>query len=95
MTSKLITPESPLLVPPLLASEIGLEEAVILQQIHYFCQISKHIKRDGRRWFWKTLKDWGETLPFLLKGLQKGLECRQNKSHSSLTLLVERTLIRT
>ncbi|BCL39988.1 hypothetical protein [Nostoc sp. MS1] len=65
MTSKLITPESPLLVPPLLAAEIGLHEAVILQQIHYFCQISKHIKRDGRRWFWKTLKDWGETLPFL------------------------------
>ncbi|BAY41498.1 hypothetical protein NIES2111_58940 (plasmid) [Nostoc sp. NIES-2111] len=65
MTSKLITPESPLLVPPLLAAEIGLTEAMILQQIHYFCQISKHIKRDGRRWFWKTLKDWGETLPFL------------------------------
>ncbi|MBD2615665.1 hypothetical protein H6G94_31190, partial [Nostoc punctiforme FACHB-252] len=65
MTSKLITPESPLLVPPLLAAEIGLEEAVILQQIHYYCQISKHIKRDGRHWFWKTLKDWGETLPFL------------------------------
>ncbi|MBD2302570.1 MULTISPECIES: hypothetical protein [Nostocales] len=65
MTSKLITPESPLLVPPLLASEIGLEEAVILQQIHYFCQISKHIKGDGRRWFWKTLTDWGKTLPFL------------------------------
>ncbi|MBD2505067.1 hypothetical protein [Anabaena azotica] len=65
MTSKLITPESPLLVPPLLAAEIDLTEAVILQQIHYFCQISKHIKRDGRRWFWKTLKDWGQTLPFL------------------------------
>ncbi|MBD2254625.1 hypothetical protein [Nostoc parmelioides] len=64
MTSKLITPESPLLVPPLLAAEIGLTEAMILQQIHYFCQISKHIKRDGRRWFWKTLKDWGQTLPF-------------------------------
>lgn len=65
MTSKLITPESPLLVPPLLAAEIGLTEAVILQQIHYFCQISKHIKADGRRWFWKTLQDWGRTLPFL------------------------------
>ncbi|MBW4565371.1 MAG: hypothetical protein KME32_30660 [Mojavia pulchra JT2-VF2] len=50
MSSKLITPESPLLVPPLLAAEIGLEEAVILQQIHYYCQISKHIKADGRRW---------------------------------------------
>ncbi|MBU7586869.1 MAG: hypothetical protein KAF91_29130, partial [Nostoc sp. TH1S01] len=65
MSSKLITPESPLLVPPLLAAEIGLEEAVILQQIHYYCQVSKHIKRDGRRWFWKTLNDWGQTLPFL------------------------------
>ena len=65
MTSKLITPESPLLVPPLLAAEIGLEEALILQQIHYFCQISKHIKQDGRRWFWKTLNGWGQTLPFL------------------------------
>ncbi|YAF98946.1 MAG: hypothetical protein AB3A66_28515 (plasmid) [Nodularia sp. CChRGM 3473] len=65
MSSKLITPESPLLVPPLMAAEIGLEEAVILQQIHYFCLISKHIKEDGRRWFWKTLNDWGQTLPFL------------------------------
>ncbi|MBE9210614.1 hypothetical protein IQ244_29750 [Nostoc sp. LEGE 06077] len=26
MSSKLITPESPLLVPPLLAAEIGLED---------------------------------------------------------------------
>ncbi|PAX53447.1 hypothetical protein [Brunnivagina elsteri] len=63
--SRLITPESPLLVPPLLAAEIGLEEALILQQIHYYCQISKHVKDDGRIWFWKTLNDWGETLPFL------------------------------
>jgi hypothetical protein len=65
MNSKLITPESPLLVPPLLAAEIGLHEAVILQQIHYLCQTSKHLKEDGRYWFWKTLNDWGETLPFL------------------------------
>jgi len=65
MSSKLITPESPLLVPPLLATEIGLPEAMILQQIHYLSQISKHIKSDGRRWFWKTLQDWGQTLPFL------------------------------
>ncbi len=63
--TKLITPESPLLIPPLLAAEIGLNEAVILQQIHYLCQISKHIKEDGRRWFWKTLNDWSQTLPFL------------------------------
>ncbi|NJL65541.1 MAG: ArsR family transcriptional regulator [Methylacidiphilales bacterium] len=33
--------------------------------LYYFCQISKHVKDDGRKWFWKTLNDWGETLPFL------------------------------
>jgi hypothetical protein len=65
MSSKLITPESPMLVPPLLAAEIGLSEAIILQQIHYYCTKSKHIKQDGRRWFWKTLNDWSQTLPFL------------------------------
>jgi hypothetical protein len=65
MSSKLITPESPLLVPPLLAAEIGLNEALILQQIHYYCLVSKHVKQDGRTWFWKTLNDWGQTLPFL------------------------------
>ena len=65
MIRKLITPESPLLVPPLLAAEIGLSEAIILQQIHYYCLISQHTKQDGRRWFWKTLNDWGQTLPFL------------------------------
>jgi hypothetical protein len=65
MSSKLITPESPLLVPPKLAAEIGLEEALILQQIHYYCLSSKHVKQDGRRWFWKTLDSWSQTLPFL------------------------------
>lgn len=63
MNSKLITPESPLLVPPFLAAEIGLSEAIILQQIHYYCLVSKHIKQDGRRWFWKTLNDWSHSIP--------------------------------
>ncbi|BAZ39385.1 hypothetical protein NIES4101_53380 [Calothrix sp. NIES-4101] len=65
MSSKIITPETPLLIPPLLAAEIGWKEATILQQIHYFCGISKHIKDDGKKWFWKTLESWRETLPFL------------------------------
>ncbi|MBW4635757.1 MAG: hypothetical protein KME30_28925 [Iphinoe sp. HA4291-MV1] len=65
MNSKLITPESPLLVPPLLATEIGWESAMILQQIHYFCDRSKHIRPDGRRWFWLTYEGWGQKIPFL------------------------------
>ncbi len=31
----------PLLIPPALAKEIGLHEAVILQQIHYWLEKSK------------------------------------------------------
>ena len=62
--SKLITPEKPLLIPPLVAREIGLEAAIILQQIHYFSQSSKHILRDGQRWFYLTLEGWAEKLPF-------------------------------
>ncbi|WP_169156513.1 hypothetical protein [Brasilonema bromeliae] len=61
---KLITPEKPLLIPPLVAREIGLEAAIILQQIHYFSQNSKHILRDGQRWFYLTLEGWAEKLPF-------------------------------
>jgi hypothetical protein len=64
-TSKLITPEKPLLIPPLVAAEIGLEAAIILQQIHYFSQNSKHILDDGKRWFYLTLEGWAEKLPFL------------------------------
>ncbi|ARV59166.1 hypothetical protein BZZ01_11450 [Nostocales cyanobacterium HT-58-2] len=63
--SKLITPEKPLLIPPLVAAEIGLEAAIILQQIHYFSLNSKHILDDGRRWFYLTLEGWAEKLPFL------------------------------
>ena len=93
MSSKLITPESPLLVPPLLAAEIGLHEAVILQQIHYLCQTSKHLKEDGRYWFWKTLNDWGETLPFLkisairraIANLKDILKLIEVKRHSEKT----------
>lgn len=64
MSSKLITPESPLLIPPMLAAEIGLESAVILQQIHYFCQRSKHLLDDGKHWFYLTLDGWAKKLPF-------------------------------
>lgn len=63
--SKLITPEKPLLIAPLVAREIGLEAAIILQQIHYFSQNSKHILDDGKRWFYLTLEGWAEKLPFL------------------------------
>jgi hypothetical protein len=65
MSGTLITPENPLLVPPLLAAKIGWESAMILQQIHYFSDRSKHIRPDGRRWFWLTYEGWAQKIPFL------------------------------
>lgn len=61
--SKLLIEEPPLQVLPTLAQAIGLNEAIILQQIHYWLQRSKH-KHDGRRWIYNTYEQWQAQLPF-------------------------------
>ena len=43
----------PLLIPPALAKEIGLHEAVILQQIHYWLEKSNHLI-NGCLWIYNT-----------------------------------------
>lgn len=65
--TKIISSEKPLVIPPQLATKIGRWEALILQQIHHHCQHSKHVI-DGAKWFWKTLKDWAEEIPFISLG---------------------------
>ena len=40
--SRLLIKESPVMIIPSLAVKIGLNEAVVLQQIHYWLGISKH-----------------------------------------------------
>jgi len=62
MEKKIIN-ENPLLILPSLAMEIGLNEAIVLQQIHYWLQISdNHIQ--GHYWVYNTYKDWREQFPF-------------------------------
>lgn len=43
--SRLLINEQPLLVLPSLACEIGLNEALMLQQIHYWMNTSKKLLR--------------------------------------------------
>jgi hypothetical protein len=57
--SKLLLNEKPLLILPLLAKKIGLNEAVILQQIHYCLGISNN-EFDGRKWTYGSYKYWKE-----------------------------------
>lgn len=62
-TPRLLIAEPPLLVLPSLAVLVGLNEAIFLQQLHYWVQQSGK-ERDGRRWIYNTYEEWHEQLPF-------------------------------
>lgn len=61
--SNLLIHEEPLLVLPGLASKIGLNEAIFLQQIHYWLNRSNNFY-DGYRWVYNTYEEWREQFPF-------------------------------
>ena len=61
--SRLLIPGEPLQVLPLLAKAIGLNEAIFIQQLHYWLGRSKH-EHDGRVWVYNTFEEWQEQFPF-------------------------------
>ena len=61
--SKLLIYDNPIMILPKLAQKIGLNEAVMLQQIHYWLVSSQH-EKEGRKWVYNTYKDWQLQLPF-------------------------------
>ncbi len=61
--TQLLIDEPPLQVLPSLASRVGLNEAIVLQQLHYWLGKSKN-KRDGRLWVYNSIEDWREQFPF-------------------------------
>lgn len=61
--SKLLIDDYPIQVLPKLAEEIGLNEAIILQQIHYWLNSSKH-NYDGKKWIYNSYPKWIEQFPF-------------------------------
>ena len=62
-TSIKLLDESPLLILPSLATEIGLNESVMLQQMHYWL-LKSNKYFDGKAWFYKTLEEWEKEFPF-------------------------------
>ena len=62
-TSLLIS-ESPLTVLPRLAVEIGLNEAIFLQQVQYWISREAGIYSHGHRWIYNTVRQWQEQFPF-------------------------------
>jgi len=63
--SKLLISESPLQVLPTLAVKVGLNEALMLQQVHYWISnpMNKNV-RNGRVWVYKTYAEWQQEFPF-------------------------------
>lgn len=61
--SRLLISEAPLTFQPTLARVLGLNEAIFLQQVQYWCSKSEH-HHDGRVWVYNTIDQWKEQLPF-------------------------------
>ncbi|WP_346200556.1 DnaD domain protein [Caldifermentibacillus hisashii] len=61
--SKLLINENPILVLPTLAKKIGLNQALFIQQLHYWLADSKHTY-DGYQWVYNTYEDWHRQFPF-------------------------------
>ena len=67
INSHLLLNEYPLMVLPELAVKIGLNESIVLQQIHYWLvqhekqQIDYH---DGRYWVYNSYPEWNKQFPF-------------------------------
>lgn len=60
---KYLLDEYPLIVLPSLAVKVGLNESIILQQLHYWVQKSKHIE-EGKRWIYNSYPEWQKQFPF-------------------------------
>ena len=61
--NKLLLNESPLIILPSLALEIGLNEAIFLQQLHYWV-LKSSINFDNKNWVYRTTKEWEKEFPF-------------------------------
>ena len=72
MSSPLLINESPLQVLPSLAMAVGLNEAIILQQIHYWIDNkAKNVEKyransffEEQWWVWNSIAEWQAAFPF-------------------------------
>lgn len=62
--NKLLIDDHPIQVLPKLAVEIGLNEAIFVQQLHYWINGRSGKFIQGKKWVYNTYKDWEEQFPF-------------------------------
>lgn len=78
--SNLLLDDRPLVIQPKLAELLGdLDEAVILQQIHYWLEKKLNIK-DGYSWVYNSMVEWNKQFPWLsLKTLKRKFKSLEDK----------------
>ena len=67
MNNRLLLNEEPLIIMPQLAVKIGLNESIVLQQIHYWTKINEKADKNfkgGYYWTFNSYEDWKEQFPF-------------------------------
>ena len=93
--SKLLIQENPMIILPSLAKKIGLNQAIVIQQFHYWLVSSKHII-DGRKWIYNSYKEWelqftfwsGKTIERTIRSLEEQgylLSANYNRSKQDKT----------
>ena len=87
--SILLIPDYPLTVLPNLAVQIGLNEAIFLQQVRYwmtrevgFCD------QYGRRWIYNTVRQWRDQFPFWSESTIKRTIRSLEEQHALLSTTV-------
>lgn len=70
----------PLVVSPVLASRIGLNEAIVLQQICYWLEdTTAGVEHDGKRWVYNSINAWNEQFPWwTAKTIQRTVSSLKN-----------------
>jgi len=82
--SSLLIDEAPLFVPLDLAGAIGLNEAIILQQIHFWISVveqegDRSKFKDGRWWVYKTYAVWQREFPWWsIQTIQRTIRSLEN-----------------
>lgn len=69
LKSRLLLTEQPVVINKELATVVGLNEAIVLQQIEYWININEKAKKesafhDGFFWTYNTVSEWQEQFPF-------------------------------
>jgi len=67
--SRMLLDEHPIVILPSLAAKIGLNEAIVVQQLNYWLHETTKAKkqthyRDGYYWVWNTYEDWHCQFPW-------------------------------